>query len=354
VVEGSGWLAVTVPPGTHTVTLQLERTTVRAVTEGLSVLALLVTAVLAMANRRRRWVRLAGICIGLLIGAVALARFLPVAETEGPVTMDFTRTAYPHYNPEGVSFGESRLTGAGLTEGVVEAGQGLFVNLTWENPWAGHQLEAALVSPAEHMPLDPGGLAPPDVRVRAEQNQGDAEQLVLDIPGDVPTGMYFVRLRVFDGEDEIPPRSAEGHELGTVYLGPVRLRGKGTFRETPTEPVARMGDLRLHAVQYVQDRDRLEVRLFWETDRELAVNYVTSVRLIDPDEEMISQNDKQPLYGFYPTSAWPVGEQILDKRSLTIPEGTPPGDRYMLQVLVYEAHSGDVLGAGRVSEVRID
>lgn len=361
VVDGSGFLTVAVPPGSHNVVLRLDRSGPRAVAEGLSVLALLLAMTLLLANRRRRWLYLLGPLAVLLVAAVLLAHALPVGQAEGPVTLDFSRTPYPHHNPNGVAFGSSRLVAATLTGGLAKAGESMLVNLIWEEPWAGWQVEAALVSPAEPIfrpartgdagTADPGA---PDVRARVDQNQGDTGAMTLEIPDDVPTGLYFVRLRVSDGDGYVSAQSAAGFDLGDVYLGPVRIRGKGVYRDVPTAPVARMGDIRLHAVQPVQDAGALEVRLVWETDRELAVNYKTSVRLLDPNEQVIAQNDKEPLYGFYPTTAWRQGEQILDKRWLAIPPDTVPGDRYMIEVVLYDEFSGEELGTGRVSGVKVE
>ncbi|RME77064.1 MAG: hypothetical protein D6784_04405, partial [Chloroflexi bacterium] len=33
-----------------------------------------------------------------------------------------------------------------------------------------------------------------------------------------------------------------------------------------------------------------------------------------------------PVWGTYPTTAWQAGEQVVDKYTLTIPAGSPPGD----------------------------
>jgi hypothetical protein len=343
-------LSADVVAGRHDVKLSLGRSSVRAVAEAVSLLAVLLTLLMVMVNRRRRWWPTIGVAVVVAGVAAGLAWLMPVAEAEGPVTFDYDFMPYPHYNPDGLSFGKSVLTSAAVTEDVVEAGQSLFVNLVWEEPWAGWLVEAALVTPAEVVP----DLGAPDVRATAEQNVGDQGQLVLDIPEAVPTGLYFVRLRVLDGETEIRPTSGDSDELGTTYLGPVRIRGRGTFRDMPDPPVGRMGDVILHAVSPVQQVELLEVRMYWETSTLLAYNYKTSVRLVDSAGDLVVQNDKEPLYGYYPTSAWVPGEQILDKRWLEIPPGTEAGDDYLVEVVVYEDHSGEEIGSGRVSGVRIE
>jgi len=197
-------------------------------------------------------------------------------------------------------------------------------------------------------------LGAPDVRAVIEQDQTEVGNLVLAVPKDAPSGLYFVRLRVLAGDAEVAPASAEGLELGTIHLGPVRVRGKDTFRDMPAIPVGRMGHLRLGAVRPAQDGNRLEIQLFWDADALMTRNYKASVRLLDASEKEIVADDKEPLYGNYPTTAWRPGGQVLDRRWLALPDDITPGDDYLIKVVVYDEQSGEVLGDGMVSGVAIE
>jgi hypothetical protein len=183
------------------------------------------------------------------------------------------------------------------------------------------------------------------------------------VPDETASGLYLVRLRVTNNDEELPTASAAGDALGAVYLGPIRVVGKETFREVPAEPVARMGPVSLQAVQAFRspsEPQRLEVRMLWSVVRPVPRNYKVSVRLIRPDpadptsETVISQDDKQPLYGFYPTSMWRAGEQVLDPRWLDLAPDTPAGDGYVVEVVLYDERTMEVAGIGRVAGVTLE
>jgi len=347
-VPGSGWVAVELTPGSHVVELELGRDGVRAAAEGVSLLALAVLAAAMLADRRRRLLR-GAVWLVVLVALLSLAaRAMPRGEASGPKLMDQLRSPYPRHHQLGVQFGTSRLVRAQLTRDRVRAGEDLALELGWENSVAGHAVEAALVTPAEPV------FRVPDVRSRAEQIQTDPVPLRLAVPAEVPGGVYFVRLSVSTRGRPLVATSAEGYELGAVYLGPVRVSGQGEFRERPARPVARMGPLVLHAVQAADAGSAMEVTLFWEAERLLTRDYKVSLRLLDDAGETRAQDDKMPLYGFLPTTAWPPGEQIMDRRWLDVPPELPSAEDYRIEVVVYDEATDEVLGMGQVGGVKVE
>jgi hypothetical protein len=356
-VEGSGWMTVDLPNGRYRVLLELQRSDIRALAEGLSLIALTVLLLFVLVDRHPGWRRWLILVIASVLVAVVAAHLMPRSEARGPKTLDFARAAYPHYNPDGISYGDALLMDAVLLPEdeqasavpVVDAGGAVEVDLTWENARPGWDVEAALVSPAEVQ------LRVPDVRASHTLPQTDLDVLRLEVPGDVASGQYFVRLTVTnDAGEEIGAVNADGYDIGTTYLGPVRVRGKSDLDERQDAPVARMGDIRLHAVQTTQDGDLLEVRMYWEADREQVLDYKTSVRLLDTESNAVASDDKVTLYGFSPTTAWGKGEQILDRRWLPL-QDVPPGDDYRIEVVLYDATDPDApLGSGQVGGVSIE
>jgi cytochrome b subunit of formate dehydrogenase len=355
-VDGSGWLTVDLPNGRYRVVLKLERSDVRALAEGLSLLAFVVLLLFVLVDRHPGWRRALIGTIAVILVAVLAARFMPRATPQGPVTLDFERMPYPHYNPDGMSYGPSRLRQADLLapsesaggEPTVEAGSTLDVVLRWEDEQPDWNVELALVSPAEvqHMA--------PDVLATSRLPQGGNGLHRIEVPPDSPSGLYFVRLAVSDAAgDVVAPVNADGYGLERVYLGPVRVLGSGDFRDRPERPAARFDGIVLHAVQSVQHDDQLEVRMFWEADREQVRDYKVSVRLLDLSGEVVASDDKMTGYGFSPTTAWLRGEQVLDRRWLDI-EGLEPGDDYRIEVVLYDArHVDEPLGNAQVGGVSI-
>lgn len=78
----------------------------------------------------------------------------------------------------------------------------------------------------------------------------------------------------------------------------------------------------------------LPVDLYWQREGRIRADYSAALRLVDAQGRVWGLQDGQPLSGLYPTSTWPKGEQVRDRRLLLVPWGTPPGD-YVLQVQVY-------------------
>ncbi len=350
-VPGSGWLQLEVPPGQHTVRLRLGRSPVRAIAEGLSLAAWLVWLATLLASRQRRWVAGTAAVASVVGLAMLLAGRLPVGRASGPVTLDFAQMPYPHYNPQGVRFGPARLIdGAIGGTQPVPAGEGVAVSLRWQNGSPGWRLEVALVLPPAVNPE----LAAPDVRTVTERALAEDMSLVLPVPRDAPSGMYFVRLRLRNGSATIVATDEVGRELGDVYLGPVRIRGGDSFWDASGRPVALIGALTLLAVQPVQRGDQLEVRSVWGSTAPMARNYKTSVRLTAADGRLIAQRDAEFLYGHFPTTAWPVGRQLADRRWLSLPPGTSAGEDYGITIVVYDEASGEELGRGAVSSVRLE
>lgn len=375
-LAGSGWLTMVLEPGACAgqciIHLALGRSDARALAEALSLVAGLVLLGFLVLDRRWRWGRMAvsALVSGLLL--VLLTRAMPVGVIRGPVTLDTLRAPYPHANPAGIRFGAARLVNARLTprtgsgniedlnaatERQLDAGDTLMINLNWSRAPASLRVKASLVSPAEPV------FGVPDVVESAEQAASATESLELAVPEDVPNGLYFVRLDVTQDGEAVAPRTADGHDLGVVYLNPVRVRARPAGAAPGAEVAGIMGDVTLQAVTAqpvdVDHRDWLEVRMTWRTDKPLAVDLMTSVRLLDARGEPVRdadgqpiQEDKPPRYGFVPTTAWKAGEPVADRRWLALPANLAERDDYIVQVVLYDGGSMKELGSAQVTGIR--
>jgi hypothetical protein len=124
--------------------------------------------------------------------------------------------------------------------------------------------------------------------------------------------------------------------FGQVRL--VRYLTPGSSGQSPAHPA---GDRReglvldgLDAPAVVEAGSNLPVDLYWRTETPVRANYSVALRLVGPDGRVWGRQDGAPLDGFYPTSTWPVGERMRDRRLLPVPWGTPPGD-YTVDWRVY-------------------
>ncbi len=80
--------------------------------------------------------------------------------------------------------------------------------------------------------------------------------------------------------------------------------------------------------------DMLGISLLWEGIAPMDVDYTMAVYVIDAGGQVILQQDRQPVGGFKPTTAWEPGELIRDNFGFIIPADLPPGE-YQLGTAVY-------------------
>jgi hypothetical protein len=86
------------------------------------------------------------------------------------------------------------------------------------------------------------------------------------------------------------------------------------------------------------DGEAWDVRLTWQATGPIPVNYTCSLRVLDEQGETLAQRDfaEGPGYGFWPTSAWLVGEQWTDRLRVAIPEGVRAEQAAAVSVVLYD------------------
>ncbi len=87
--------------------------------------------------------------------------------------------------------------------------------------------------------------------------------------------------------------------------------------------------------------ETLKLTLYWQAIQPLAVNYQTTVQLIDQHGNRFGQSDNQHP-ALMPTSNWKPGQYAIDGHQLESLSGTPPGE-YHLVVGVYQLTEGGVI-----------
>ena len=74
----------------------------------------------------------------------------------------------------------------------------------------------------------------------------------------------------------------------------------------------------LRGYELSQEGAALRLVLFWGAQGEIDQDYTVFVHLVD-GEQIVAQQDQQPLDGFYPTSMWREGEIVRDSYFLPLP-----------------------------------
>jgi hypothetical protein len=349
-VEGSGYLALRVPPGEHTVVLYLGRTPIRALAEGVSLAAALGVAVIVagryLTARRRALLYALCVVIALTPTPVPPPPLPQVGEGEGgrgegvraPLTMDFIQMPYLHPNPQGVRFegrdGWAELLGYTLPDDAPSPGDTLTVTVKLEASFPA-TVTLALVSPAS---------VRQDLAPLAEVTCA-GHLCPLTVPADTPRGIYLLRLRVFGPQGELSARTPAGAEMGTLYLAPVRVVA-GPPLPAEAAVLHPFGpEIRLYGATVAQTApDQLTVRLVWGARYPIAANYGISLRLRDATGREWAAMDTQPGYGFLPTSLWRPGEMVTDRYEFPLPADLPQGEEYTLHVVLYRFPSLQAVG----------
>ena len=345
-VASSGLMAVTIPEGEHTVTLELGRTPARLAAELVS-LAAGALAVLLMIGRHPRPRSFRGLpsaAGGLfLLAALALLwRGDPTDLPRGDLTWDFAQMGYLHHTPGGIPFSDgSRLYEYGYSGDTIVAGRPLTVTLSFATGEAG-AATLALLTPASARPTANNVAAPP---VFAEQRvtlSGEAAVFTLPLSPATPAGLYVPRL-ILEGARPLTP---SGATRGDLFLRPIRVTTSGIA------PAAQTPGIVFRTVDILpRGPDALDGRFVWQADAPFAGRYQLSWRAQNGDGVALSQTDAQPGYGFNPTDGWPAGEPVYDWLSLRLPNaltGPPP---YPLVMTLYDATTGEQLLVRRVGEL---
>ena len=88
----------------------------------------------------------------------------------------------------------------------------------------------------------------------------------------------------------------------------------------------------------------LPLALHWEAVATPAGDYTVFTQLIGPDGLVWGQQDNQPQQGRYPTTAWSVGDKVVDRYAIPVRQDAPPGV-YHLFVGMYNLATGERLPA---------
>jgi hypothetical protein len=87
----------------------------------------------------------------------------------------------------------------------------------------------------------------------------------------------------------------------------------------------------------VQPGEDLVLTLHWEATAPMDENYTISVQIIDAHWRKAAQSDAWPLAGEAPTSTWEAGQELTERRVLTIAPDAAPGT-YDLRLAVYRSN----------------
>jgi hypothetical protein len=84
------------------------------------------------------------------------------------------------------------------------------------------------------------------------------------------------------------------------------------------------------------------ISLYWESLKPVTIDYTIFTQLLGPDGQLYGQLDRQPVYGWWPTSRWRPGQRLVDKFVIRVDENAPAGE-YVVLIGLYDLKTGQRL-----------
>lgn len=166
-------------------------------------------------------------------------------------------------------------------------------------------------------------------------------ELASPLAADVQIGFYD-----YDSLQKIPAYNVSGELLERVIIGKVKL-----MPTTQSSIIQHENDVNIQFENFVSisgytwssenihPGDTLKIQISWEVTNPMEVSYTIFAHLLSNDGNIITQHDRIPVNGSYPTNYWDTNETIVDEKSFTIPDMTPSGET-MLAVGLYDLDTG--------------
>lgn len=145
---------------------------------------------------------------------------------------------------------------------------------------------------------------------------------IISLPADLAPGRY--RLEVIAYEVYTYSPLADPIAIDWFTLGPPSATPTYALDRSWQNGLALLGHDDLPAT--LRPQASFVLRLLWETTAAVGEDYTAFVHLLGPDGSIVTQSDRQPLAGFYPTSAWVIADPVEDFYVFTLPELLPAGN----------------------------
>ena len=126
--------------------------------------------------------------------------------------------------------------------------------------------------------------------------------------------------------ERLIPTTAQGKTISLVAF-----KGLAIISDFPLSQTAQIAHqylldnrIALNNLAFSRDAATLTITATWQCLQEISYNATVFVKIQNEAGEFISQLDRQPLDGRYPTSYWLPGQVITDVMAIALPPGTSP------------------------------
>jgi dolichyl-phosphate-mannose-protein mannosyltransferase len=132
-------------------------------------------------------------------------------------------------------------------------------------------------------------------------------------PNAVP-GKYSLEVGLYPVGKPGERLTAVGSGDDRVLLAPVKVAPTVSVNKAPSTAVGATFADQIELIGYdsAVEQNRVRLILYWRAKKKIEADYTVFVHALDASGKLIGQVDHQPQEGYYPTSIWDVGEEVLD------------------------------------------
>ncbi|MCD6344864.1 MAG: glycosyltransferase family 39 protein, partial [Anaerolineae bacterium] len=126
--------------------------------------------------------------------------------------------------------------------------------------------------------------------------------------------------------ERLMPTTSQGETISLVTYKGLAIISESPSSQTDQTPHQYLLDNRiaLNNLAFSRDAATLTITATWQCLQEISYNATVFVKIQNGEGEFISQLDRQPLDGRYPTSYWLPGQIITDVMKLPLPTESSP------------------------------
>ncbi len=172
-----------------------------------------------------------------------------------------------------------------------------------------------------------------------------ADEKTITIPPTVPAMAYQLQAALYDPKTQLHLRhdgvpGSGGNQVTLQYVHVVNPTSPlGAGYQSAGNPVFD-GSIALVGYKVQADHARpggsIDLTLVWSAKRPIGRDYTVFTHVLNATQDQIAGKDSMPDNGEYPTSAWLVGEDVVDVYTIPLPPNVAPGT-YHLVVGLYDA-----------------
>ncbi len=179
------------------------------------------------------------------------------------------------------------------------------------------------------------------------------ETYPLPIKSNAPPGLYRLELSLIHQDQSLPDGFEylpllDGDTQLEPNLYPATVRRLDPAHGTPPAQSfsAQLGDsIQLTGYEITRPEPRtVNLALYWQNTASVGTDFTVFTQLLGPGGQVWAQWDNPPQAGRYPTTAWQQNDSVVDRYTLVLRSGAPPGE-YRLLVGMYDSTIGERLPA---------